>query len=269
MKSRNLNKNSLFNPHREDPVKFEETEKRFSWIKKVLREYNQKFENVIPASWGFKFHLCSEFCRITKLHINDILQMNMEDQRMKKVDVVDLIRVLNDTIVFETNLKIYLDSEYENFNKKPSIDVENNNLIALSNFNQQNASTLEEIKEKYDVKTISERRKDPNTKQKYNPFRIKGVISESFEPYMITYVRSEESKLKETIDDLSKRDKIDNKLFVSSLHLFNNIKNTMKRCLTFSNTKPFFDLSKIIKEVIRYYLDSILNSKMPRIKELY
>jgi len=233
-----------------------------------LREYNQKFEIVIPASWGFKFHLCSEFCRITKLHINDILQMNMEDQRSKKVDVVDLIRILNDTIVFETNLKTYLDSEYENFNKKLSSEQENNNLLNLTNFNnQQSSSSVEEIKEKYELKPI-ERRRDPNSKPKYNPFRIKGVISESFEPYMITYVRSEETKLKETIDDLSKKDKIDNKLFVSSLHLFNNIKNSMKRCLTFSNTKPFFDLSKIIKEVIRYYLDIILNQKMPKFKEL-
>ena len=143
----------------------------------------------------------------------------MEDQnKSKRVDVVDLIRVLNDTIIFETNLRTYLDGEYENFNKKTSNEVENNNLIALTNFNPQQSSTnIDDIKEKYDVKPITERRKDPNSKPKYNPFKIKGVISESFEPYMITYVRSEESKLKETIDDLSKRDKIDNKLFISSL----------------------------------------------------
>ena len=53
-------------------------------------------------------------------------------------------------------------------------------------------------------------------------------------------------------------DRVEGKLFVSSLHLFNNIKQAMNRCLSFSKSKTFFDLTRKFKEVFNYYNDKIL-----------
>jgi hypothetical protein len=50
-------------------------------------------------------------------------------------------------------------------------------------------------------------------------------------------------------------------LYVSSLYLFNNIKQAMTRCLTFSKSKTFFDLCIKFKEIFLFYIEKILNQK--------
>ncbi len=199
-----------------------------------------------------KSQFCSEFCRITKIHLNEILNLNID-----KIDVDILVRVLNNTIEFENQLHTYLLNDYELINKNSTISAK---------FENENA--IDEIKAKYDPDSASKtQRTDPNTLPKYTPFRVKGIVSESFEPYMISYVRIEEKKLKETIDSLKFNDRIEGKLFVSSLHLFNNIKQAMNRCLTFSKSKTFFDLTQKFKDIFKYYVDNILYNKI-KYKEL-
>ncbi len=75
--------------------------------------------------------------------------------------------------------------------------------------------------------------------------------------------------MKDTIDSLISKDRIEGKLFVSSLHLFNNIKQAMNRCLTFSKSKTFFDLAKMFKNIFRYYTENVLfMNKNLKFKEL-
>jgi hypothetical protein len=284
----------VFDPKAASPVHFEDTERRFEWLKRTLKEYSLLYESVFPASWGVKSGLCQEFCRITKLHLNETLMMNLEDltggnqndsqnsigsnsgsdsqprTRGKKIDVYVLVRVLNNTINFENNLHSYLISDYENFNKENSSSSNSN--LSLAGVKTENSkldtdSQLDEIKSKYHINSQNPiKRLDPNQKPMYTPFRVKGVISESFEPYMISYVNIEEKKLKGIIDELKHTDRIEGKLLVSSLHLFNNIKQAMNRCLTFSKSKTFFDLSRKFKDVFGYYNDRILGAGNSRLK---
>lgn len=293
----------LFDPKSSDnSVEFKDSERRFEWLKRTLKEYNQNYDCIFPQSWGFKSQICQDFCRITKLHINEMLMANLEEDednfnnnpnnKKNKIDVDVLVRVLNNTINFENNLHIYLINEFENFNGnnnnnkgnpnvKIGIGSNNKNQLSLNGItntntneeNNNNNTALEEIKAKYDnresIINPYPDRYDPNDSPKYKPFRVKGLISESFDPYMISYVQIEEKKLKDLIDSLKQNDKIEGKLYVSSLHLFNNIKQAMNRCLTFSKSKTFFDLSKMFKEIFKYYTDSILNiNKVQKFKEL-
>jgi predicted transcriptional regulator len=269
----------IFDPKAKEAVPFEDTERRFEWLKRTLKEYNEKYDSIFPPSWGMKSQLCQEFCRITKLHLNEILMMNLDDggsssmgqgnsQLKKKIDVDVLVRVLNNTINFENNLHTYLVNDFNQFNSQNKSNEMSNysNQLSLSGiktekpeFDSQN--NIEEIKLKYEGSAQSENkltRSDPNTTPKYSPFRVKGVISESFEPYMVSYVAIEEKKLKNQIDELKNNDRIEGKLLVSSLHLFNNIKQAMNRCLTFSKSKTFYDLARKFKDVFEYYNDKIL-----------
>lgn len=275
----------IFDPKIPNPVEFSDSERRFEWLKRVLKEYNQLYDNIFPQSWGFKSQICQDFCRITKLHINEILMSSLEESNNKvKIDVDVLVRVLNNTINFENNLHIYLVNEYENFNNLKN--SKQNNILSLqgmdikssndtvNDVNNPNASALEEIKAKYDIRSenssnLANDRIDPNNSPKYSLFRVKGLISESFDPYMISYVQIEEKKLKDIIDSLKLTDRIEGKLYVSSLHLFNNIKQAMNRCLTFSKSKTFFDLTKMFKDIFKYYTDNILFiNKSPKFREI-
>lgn len=295
----------IFDPKASTPIHFEDTERRFEWLKRTLKEYSSLYESVFPASWGVKSGLCQEFCRITKLHLNETLMMNLEDltgqekydsnsnssnenknstyntsqnqNKGKKIDVDVLVRVLNNTINFENNLHTYLISDFENFNKDNAV---NQNLsLAGINLNTKSVSQdgkaesvvsesqLDEIKSKYNLnKPVDSNHMDPNSKPLYTPFRVKGVISESFEPYMISYVNIEEKKLKGIIEELKHTDRIEGKLLVSSLHLFNNIKQAMNRCLTFSKSKTFYDLSRKFKDVFAYYNEKILGPGNNKLK---
>jgi len=241
---------SLFDPKAEKPIEFSETEKRFDWIKRALKEYDKLYDDVFPPSWGFKSQLCQEFCRITKLQLNEILMMNVEG--VKNIEVEVLVKVLNTTISFEKSLNEYLISEY------PLTEEDKKNQSKFLDL-----TVIEEIKSKYsdNKRERNPNRKDPNSNPHYRLFRVNGIISESFEPYMNSYVTNEEKKIKEIIINLVQNDRIEGKLYVSSLYLFNNIKQAMSRCLTFSKSKTFFDLCIKFKEIFLFYIEKILNGK--------
>ena len=241
---------SLFDPKAEKPIEFSETEKRFDWIKRALKEYDKLYDDVFPPSWGFKSQLCQEFCRITKLQLNEILMMNVEG--VKNIEVEVLVKVLNTTISFEKSLNEYLISEY------PLSEEDKKNQSKFLDL-----TVIEEIKSKYsdNKRERNPNRKDPNSNPHYRLFRVNGIISESFEPYMNSYVTNEEKKIKEIIINLVQNDRIEGKLYVSSLYLFNNIKQAMSRCLTFSKSKTFFDLCIKFKEIFLFYIEKILNGK--------
>ena len=87
-------------------------------------------------------------------------------------------------------------------------------------------------------------------------YRFKGCISECFEPYLKSYSESEERKIMEAVENQMTQDKletIDYTIFGSSLHLFKNIKGSLKRCLSFSTSKALFDLYTTFKNVFRFY----------------
>ena len=238
----------MYDPKIENAIEFKDTEKRFDWLKRALKEYDKLYDEVFPPSWGFKSQLCQEFCRITKLQLNEILMMNVEG--IKNIEVEVLVKVLNSTISFEKSLNEYLISEYP--------DTDDN---IKSNFLDMNI--IEEIRTKYSEAKSNKKngRKDPNPKPRYRLFRVIGIISESFEPYMNSYVTNEVKKIKDIIINLVQNDRIEGKLYVSSLYLFNNIKQAMSRCLTFSKSKTFFDLSIKFKDIFLFYIEKILNQK--------
>jgi hypothetical protein len=78
---------------------------------------------------------------------------------------------------------------------------------------------------------------------------------------MNSYVTNEEKKIKDIIINLVQNDHLEGKLYISSLYLFNNIKQAMSRYLTFSKSKIFFDLSIKFKDIFLFNLKKILNQK--------
>jgi vacuolar protein sorting-associated protein 53 len=104
------------------------------------------------------------------------------------------------------------------------------------------------------------------TKMSAHIYRFKGCISECFEPYLKSYSESEERKIIEAIESFMQADKIettDYLLFSSSLHLFKNIKGSLKRCLSFSTSKALFDLHTTFKNVFRHY-SKLLKKHLPQ-----
>jgi vacuolar protein sorting-associated protein 53 len=101
-------------------------------------------------------------------------------------------------------------------------------------------------------------------------YRFKGCISECFEPYLKSYSESEERKIIEAIESVmsgsgDKLETIDFTIFGSSLHLFKNIKGSLKRCISFSTSKALFDLHTSFKNVFRHYAKLLKRHLPPKL----
>ena len=87
-----------------------------------------------------------------------------------------------------------------------------------------------------------------------------------FEPYLKQYSESEERKIVEILDELTgandKIEVIEYPIYQSSLRLFKNIKDSMRRCTSFSTSKALYDLSTSFKNVFRHYR-SLLKRTIP------
>ena len=137
------------------------------------------------------------------------------------------------------------------------------------------SGSIKEIKEKYkDLGTEEEKNKKVyekirgKTKMSAHIYRFKGCISECFEPYLKTYSESEERKIIEAIETCiqqgDKLETIDYTVFSSSLHLFKNIKGSLKRCISFSTSKALQDLHISFKNVMRHY-QKLLKRGLPKL----
>jgi hypothetical protein len=52
----------------------ENTERRYAWLARTLKEFDTKFASVFPEYWAVHCALYVEFSSVTRLHINDILE---------------------------------------------------------------------------------------------------------------------------------------------------------------------------------------------------
>lgn len=52
---------------------FENSKRRFAWLKRTIKEFQEKYEHIFPSEWNLKPMIAYEFCRNTKLHIDNIL----------------------------------------------------------------------------------------------------------------------------------------------------------------------------------------------------
>lgn len=88
-------------------------------------------------------------------------------------------------------------------------------------------------------------------------YNFKGCVSEVFEPYLRTYSENEERKINETIEGIvganDKLEVIEYAIYSSSLRLFKSIKDSLRRCTSFSTSKALFDLHTSFKNVFRHY----------------
>ncbi len=62
----------LFEPGKPNAT-FENTKRRFAWFKRTVKEANLQFSDLFPANWQMDELIAFEFCRMTKLHLDEIL----------------------------------------------------------------------------------------------------------------------------------------------------------------------------------------------------
>mmetsp|Transcript_10360 Transcript_10360/g.23370 ORF Transcript_10360/g.23370 Transcript_10360/m.23370 type:complete len:808 (+) Transcript_10360:89-2512(+) len=234
---------AIFEPPKEASG-LETAERRYAWLKRTLREMEEKYQPLLPEAWKVPCSLCEHFCHLTRQHLVEVLSSSYS-----KVDPELMVRVLRKSIEFENDLA----------RKYPE---------------EEEAKTVQLQKSGGGDKA------DPAD---FAP-RFRGIISECFEAYLGTWVQHEEQELVKFLERacVQGQDKIvgqdDEKyeeededgsepryLYSSAPELFAAMKTTMTKCTGFSTQKTLFDIFQVFRKIIAKYVDR-LNAQLPKVK---
>jgi len=79
----------------------EAAEKRYIWLRKFLREYDDTYSRIFPKNWDVPAIISREFCVITNSQLSKIIS-----SANGKYDINALIKALQKTIEMERELNI-------------------------------------------------------------------------------------------------------------------------------------------------------------------
>ncbi|KAJ5077222.1 vacuolar sorting protein [Anaeramoeba ignava] len=236
----------LFSPGKTEYGNVASIDRRYSWSKKLLRNFSKNFGDLFPEYWKVDQILSEEICCITQRHVNIMLT-----RERSNLSVDSIIEALMQTLFFEEYLINLFGSEnqieIENLNQNQNQNEnENENEIFKKNINNQfddNENTqgiqtsAQKIRDKYlkfkkqreqeekikkqkemekekemEIKKVN---KSPNKNRSrrsgyiYCPPlpKFKGIISEVFEPFLDVYVQLQDQLLTKLINQAMKEEK--------------------------------------------------------------
>ena len=239
----------IFQPPKEASG-LETAERRFAWLKRTLREFDDKYKSQFPESWRVPCGLCDLFCHVTRQHLVEIL-----DTSHHTVDPELMIRVLLKSIDFENELA-----------RKWSVDEQEE-----AEASGAPTQLLLKYPDVLSSKAGGSGKAQASSKPKEAEFapRFRGIISECFDAYLSTWVKHEEKQLVEVLQSLTSADKMvgheeDNDededeslepryLYKSAPELFAAMKGSMNKCANFSTHNTLFDIFQVFRKIMTQY----------------
>lgn len=52
---------------------FDKTKRRFAWLLRTLKDFQHRYDSIFPSEWNLRPMIAYEFCRQTKLHLDEML----------------------------------------------------------------------------------------------------------------------------------------------------------------------------------------------------
>lgn len=222
----------------------ENTERRYGWLLRSLKEFEGQYAGIFPEYWGMICNIIYEFCSITRIQITNMLEKKAVSSDSQ---VAVLMKALQSTLKFESKVQEDMKKQYgiylQEYQKYLNEENKNEGYLTLNNKGVDKKVRLEFI-----ITMLP---------------KFKGSISDSFEPYLRPYVEKEEQELRENISKSLVNDDIDYssdlKVLNSSLYLFNYIKTVLKRASQYSRSQTMFDIYRVIKRALKFYTEELAN----------
>lgn len=235
----------------ESPTSFENTERRFVWLRRQLQQFVDNFGNVFPSQWNIAGRICIDFCLLTHQHLIVILN---EIRERGQLDVQLLVRTLQRTIAFEEELGKYYGT---------SSRIQKYHVPAF----HLDPGSAEAIKDKYRNREALEHSDSQNLTDSPT-LSFKGLISKCFASFMSQYVELERSNLQNLITKMRSEEQWDdhsstaNDRYPGSDEFFMYIKKSLKRCSKLDTRKVFLDITHEYRRGLRGFA-SMLADQIP------
>ncbi|KAI9138891.1 Vps53-like protein [Paraphysoderma sedebokerense] len=82
----------------EELASLDNVPRRYAWLKRVMKVYDEEHTTVFPPTWNVDRLLCEKFCDDTKRGLTDVLN------RSQTMDIKNLLKIMRTTIEFENQL---------------------------------------------------------------------------------------------------------------------------------------------------------------------
>lgn len=255
----------IFQPPK-DASGLENAERRYVWLKRTLREFEEKYNDHFPTTWHVPCGLCEHFCHVTRQHLVEVLSMSSHT-----VDPELMIRVLRLSIAEENGLA----------RKYPVEDMAASAASTEAPDYSEGAQGFgfkyPDVLGKADAAGKQQAKEDP---AEFAP-RFRGIISECFDAYLGSWVQHEEKQLLEKLEKMTAigTDKMVGQdqesyndeeegglepryLYSSAPEFFSEMKGSMTKCAGFSTHQTLFDVFQVFRKVIAQYV-SRLHAQLP------
>jgi len=241
----------IFHPYA-DGGSLERTEVRYTWHRQALKKYHGRYASVFPRQWHMAAVLTVEFCKVTRVHLSEILT---EAGRSDKLQVGVLTHALVKTSDFEKEMAQLFGGQARR------LATHDGHILAAT-------ADADAEDDDDDVEHAAQPAKSAG-------WSFIGSISSAFQAYMGTYVSLEERSAKEGVatvlaaekwvvaEDLRSGPK-ETRVLKSSIELFLQIKRALKRCVPVSTGEVLVQLQGVWRAALCSYAVAIL-SKLPKL----
>mmetsp|Transcript_27711 Transcript_27711/g.53901 ORF Transcript_27711/g.53901 Transcript_27711/m.53901 type:complete len:809 (-) Transcript_27711:186-2612(-) len=230
-----------------------QTDRRYAWLRRTLREYDEQFGSIFPKSWGVPAVLSRDFCLLTKDHLRSVLKA-----QHSTMDINALVAALQKTIAFENELQM----RYGNVDDAVDASVD---------ATAKGGMDANAIKMRY--------RQDA----KGNPVASTGVkmefrklVSAVFYPYLGQYVQLERENIAKLLSQVEKEEEwdgggaidekegnADRRTLSCSEKYFIYIKKSLQRCSRLTTGAILFEIAGEYQKGLRD-LAAMLTAKLPK-----
>eukprot|EP00927_Polykrikos_kofoidii_P029680 TRINITY_DN25630_c0_g1_i1.p1 TRINITY_DN25630_c0_g1~~TRINITY_DN25630_c0_g1_i1.p1 ORF type:complete len:816 (+),score=188.69 TRINITY_DN25630_c0_g1_i1:90-2537(+) len=245
-------------------------ERRYSWIKRVLNEYDNKYDEYFPKHWRVPCRVCVDFCHITRQHLVEILSISHHT-----VDPETMVLVLLKSIDFENYLAAIFPGE--GVAGTPASPPRSQGTLGSNSFSTAGFGFRYPDVLGPKALAASKQLQQADEAARFAP-RFRGLLSECFDAYLSFWVQHEEKQLLTALDEATvhgvdeivvsteddNSDGLAPKLTLRSGPLvFNNMKVSMKKCCIFSTHQILFDVFQVFRKVLTRYMEKLV-SHLPK-----
>ncbi|CAG5081341.1 Similar to Vps53: Vacuolar protein sorting-associated protein 53 homolog (Mus musculus) [Cotesia congregata] len=240
----------------QDIAWLDKIDKRYTWIKKHLMDFEQKFGSIFPLDWEVSERIAVQFCHNTREDLSKLMQ-----KRRVEIDVKLLLYAIQRTSNFESLLAkrftgITLKTSSPSLTSTPS--------TSPPNPTEESTNPFEESLEKEEPKP--------------SPSPFANLIGKCFEPYLNIYIESLDRNLAELMEKFvldCKNQPPGSKDFdgvegpssvlSSCADLFVFYKKCMLQCTQLSTGSIMLNLSETFQKYLREYALKLLQNNLPKI----
>ncbi|GAB6030212.1 Vacuolar protein sorting-associated protein 53 [Chamberlinius hualienensis] len=252
----------------QDDAWLDKIDRRYSWLKRHLVSFEEKFGRLFPPDWEMSERIAVEFCEITRTELSKIMS-----RRVNEIDVKLLLFAIQRTVYFENLLS-------KRFSGATLARIDS--VDQMVNKRKVSTEPTNPFESAESTNPFEEDDKDDNDKPPAEVAKVKvaipsafiGMISKCFEPHMNIYVESQDRNLADLVDrfvqdfkqnGLPKGEIEGSIVLPSCADLFVFYKKCMVQCAQLSTGQPMLALTATFQKYLREYAIRLLQNNLPKV----